>query len=207
MAHIDCVIIVFDDEYVVIESILPFESERSWLILNRQFDQIHFSIVSSRSTLFHFHSIPYIARSTQTIKTSNSRCSIDLLTSIYIHITNQKYINEFIKIYLKLRMFHSWRKEEIIECIEFHEKENFLGGKKKKKEKVSRNPKQHFEISWRWERNTGVLKILAGHVSPRGEYQVSGIRPAQLEARNNRVGPGPSWRVSNITRDNETSLR
>lgn len=98
MAHIDCVILVFDDEYVVIESILPFESERSWLILNRQFDQIHFSIVSSRSTLFHFHSIPYIARSTQTIKTSNSRCSIDLLISTYIYL----YTHNKSKIYKRI---------------------------------------------------------------------------------------------------------
>lgn len=37
-------------------------------------------------------------------------------------------------------MFHSWRKEEIIECIEFHEKENFLGGKKKKKKKYREIP-------------------------------------------------------------------
>lgn len=140
MAHIDCVILVFDDEYVVIESILPFESERSWLILNRQFDQIHFSIVSSRSTLFHFHSIPYIARLTQTIKTSNSRCSIDLLTSIYIHITNQKYINEFIKIYLKLRMLSFMEERRDHRMHRIPRERKFSWRKKKKKKKYREIP-------------------------------------------------------------------
>lgn len=176
MAHIDCVILVFDDEYVVIESILPFESERSWLILNRQFDQIHFSIVSSRSTLFHFHSIPYIARSTQTIKTSNSRCSIDLLISTYIYLYTYNKSKIYKRIYQNIAKianvsFMEERRDHRMHRIPRERK--FSWRKKKKKEKVSRNPKQHFEISWRWERNTGVLKILAGHVSPRGEYQVS----------------------------------
>lgn len=143
MAHIDCVILVFDDEYVVIESILPFESERSWLILNRQFDQIHFSIVSSRSTLFHFHSIPYIARLTQTIKTSNSRCSIDLLISTYIYLYTYNKSKIYKRIYQNIPkianvVIHGGKKRSS-NASNSTRKKIFLEEKKKKRKSIEKS--------------------------------------------------------------------
>lgn len=113
---------------------------------SESFDRLHFSIwfTLSRSMPFHFYSTPHIARLTQTIKTSNSCCSTDLLISTYIYLyTHNKskiYKRIYNKIYVKLRMFH------LSNASNSAKKKIFL---ERKKEKVSKNAKQHFEISFR----------------------------------------------------------